>query len=224
MKILEIVRMNDGFGFVVDEAAPLVYHEEFVFDQAFKRTEHMLIGESADGRMNFLVHHNYGSMKAFAGRELTIQMEDGNQRTIKDVWWSEGSSAWAAEHGVELRGFSYGTLDGMIDRCVFVASIMRAERLQELINEFYEMHPNYSPWDYAAWHKHCRTLRKVTFKRASEIQITLRRIDKIIEATSEQGRVVINGEHVSIKHPLGAAVLEAIYKYRSQLIDEFNSL
>ena len=51
MKILEIVKINNRFGFVVDEAAPLVYHEEFVFDQAFKRTEHMLVGESADGRM-----------------------------------------------------------------------------------------------------------------------------------------------------------------------------
>ena len=160
MKILEIVKINNRFGFVVDEAAPLVYHEEFVFDQAFKRTEHMLIGESTDGRMDFLVHHNYGSMKAFAGRELHIQMEDGTPRTIKDVWWSEGSFAWAAEHGVELRGFSYGTLDGMIDCCVFYASIMRAERLQELINEFYETHPDYSPWDHDAWHDHCQVLHE----------------------------------------------------------------
>lgn len=160
MKILEIVKVNNRFSFVVDEAAPLIYHEEFVFDQAFKRTEHMLIGESADGRMDFLVHHNYGSMKAFAGRELHIQMEDGTQRTIKDVWWSEGSSAWATEHDVELRGFSYGTLDGMIDCCVFYASIMRAERLQELINEFYETHPDYTPWDYDAWHDHCQVLHE----------------------------------------------------------------
>ena len=165
MKILEIVKINNRFGFLVDEAAPLVYHEEFVFDQAFKRTEHMLIGESTDGRMDFLVHHNYGSMKAFAGRELHIQMEDGTQRTIKDVWWSEGSSAWAAEHDVELHGFSYGTLDGMIDCCVFFASIMRAERLQELINEFYETHPDYSPWDYDAWRDHCHILHKANTRK-----------------------------------------------------------
>ena len=67
-------------------------------------------------------------------------------------------------------------------------------------------------------------MNEETFKRASEIQITLRRIDKIIEATRERNGVVINGEHFSIKHPLGAAVLETIYKHRSQLIDEFNSL
>ena len=165
MKILEVVKINNGFGFVVDEAAPLVYHEEFVFDQAFKRTEHMLVGESADGRMDFLVHHNYGSMKAFAGRELHIQMEDGTQRTIKDVWWSEGATRYEEANGVRMSDFSYNTLDGMIDCCVFYAGIMREERLQELINEFYETHPNYSPWDHNAWHDHCRALRKATTRK-----------------------------------------------------------
>lgn len=63
-----------------------------------------------------------------------------------------------------------------------------------------------------------------TFRRASEIQVTLHRIDKVIEATGERGSVVIHGEHFSVKHPLGAAVLETIYKHRSQLIDEFKSL
>ena len=167
MKILEVVKINNRFGFVVDEAAPLVYREQLIYDRTFKRHERMLIGESSDGRMDFLTYRNWGSMKAFAGRELTIQMEDGTQRTIKDVWWSEGSSAWAAEHDVELHGFSYGTLDGMIDCCVFFASIMRAERLQELINEFYETHPDYTPWDHDAWHEHCRALalRKVDTRK-----------------------------------------------------------
>lgn len=67
-------------------------------------------------------------------------------------------------------------------------------------------------------------MNEETFKRASEIQITLRRINKVIEAASERGSMVVNGEHFSIKHPLGAAVLETIYKHRSQLVDEFNSL
>ena len=67
-------------------------------------------------------------------------------------------------------------------------------------------------------------MNEETFKRASEIQITLRRIDRVIEATGKKGSIVIHDEHFSIKHPLGAAVLETIYKHRSQLVDEFNSL
>lgn len=67
-------------------------------------------------------------------------------------------------------------------------------------------------------------MNEETFKRASEIQVTLRRIDKVIKVTDESGNVVIHGEHFSIKHPLGAAVLETIYSYRSQLADEFNKL
>ena len=67
-------------------------------------------------------------------------------------------------------------------------------------------------------------MNEETFKRASEIQITLRRIDKVIEATDERDSVVIHGEHFSIKHPLGAAVLAEVEKYKLQLTDEFNKL
>lgn len=67
-------------------------------------------------------------------------------------------------------------------------------------------------------------MNEETFKRASEIQITLRRINKVIEAASERGCMVINSEHFSIKHPLGAAVLAEVEKYRAQLNDEFKSL
>lgn len=167
MKILEVVKINNRFGFVVDEAAPLVYREQLVYDRVFKRHERMLIGESSDGRMDFLTYHNYGSMKAFAGRELHIQMEDGTQRTIKDVWWSEGAARYEEANGIHMSDFSYGTLDDMIDCCVFYAGIMRAERLQELINEFYETHPNYSPWDHDAWHDHCRTLHNAQYRMCS---------------------------------------------------------
>ena len=67
-------------------------------------------------------------------------------------------------------------------------------------------------------------MNEETFKRASEIQITLRRINNVIEATGERGSVVIHGEHFSIKHPLGAAVLAEVEKYKAQLTDEFNKL
>ena len=77
-------------------------------------------------------------------------------------------AAWSAEHGVELRDFSYRMLDGMIDCCVFYAGIMREERLQELINEFYETHPNYTPWDYDAWNNHCCALRKENTRKEND--------------------------------------------------------
>lgn len=158
MKILEIVKMNRGFAFVVDEAAPLVYQERRIYDRTFQRDERMLIGESADGRMDFLTYRNWGSVKAFAGRELHIQVEDGTERTLKDVWWSDGAVRYEEAYGISLGSFSYNTLAGCIDCCVFYASAIRIERLQELINEFHETHPGYSPWEYNAWHDHCREL------------------------------------------------------------------
>lgn len=67
-------------------------------------------------------------------------------------------------------------------------------------------------------------MNEETFKRASEIQVTLRRLEKVLVAISERGSVVIHGEHFSIKHPLGAAVLTEVEKYKAQLTDEFNKL
>lgn len=67
-------------------------------------------------------------------------------------------------------------------------------------------------------------MNEEAFRRASEIQVTLHRIDKVIEAASERGSMVINSEHFSIKHPLGAAVLAAVERYKIQLTDEFKSL
>ena len=67
-------------------------------------------------------------------------------------------------------------------------------------------------------------MNKETFKRASEIQVTLHRLEKVLAAISERGCVSINGEHFSIKHPLGAAVLVELEKYKAQLTDEFNNL
>lgn len=67
-------------------------------------------------------------------------------------------------------------------------------------------------------------MNEETFKRASEIQVTLRRLEKVLTDISDRGSVVIYGEHFSIKHPLGAAVLAEVEKYKAQLTDEFNKL
>lgn len=67
-------------------------------------------------------------------------------------------------------------------------------------------------------------MNEETFKRASEIQVTLRRLEKVLAVINERSSVVIHDEHFSIKHPLGAAVLAEVEKYKDQLTDEFNKL
>lgn len=63
-----------------------------------------------------------------------------------------------------------------------------------------------------------------TFKRANAIQVTLHRVDKVLDAVNERNSVVIHGEHFSINHPLGEAVLKELRRYKQQLTDEFNKL
>lgn len=63
-----------------------------------------------------------------------------------------------------------------------------------------------------------------TFNRATAIQVTLRRVNKVLDAVNERDSVVIHGEHFSIKHPLGAAVLAELRNYKKQLTEEFDKL
>lgn len=159
MKILEIVKFNNGFAYVVDEPEPLVYHEETVRDTILCRDRRMLVGESPDGRMDFLTfQHLGGHFKAFAGRELTLQMTDGSTRKVKDDWWSEGSTNWAIAHKTSVVGFTYNTLPRLADCYVFYGSSIRQDRLDAMLAEFKEAHPNYTPWAYDAYEKHCRTV------------------------------------------------------------------
>lgn len=63
-----------------------------------------------------------------------------------------------------------------------------------------------------------------TFERAVELKATLRRVERVLTAIGDRGGIRIEDEHFSIKHPLGAAVLAEVEKYKAQLTDEFNKL
>ena len=163
MKILEIVKFNDHYAYVVDEDAPLVYHEETVPDKVYGK-RFMLVGENSIGRMSFLTFQRHsGHFKAFAGREFQVQMEDGTVRTLKDDWWDGGSSEWSQAHGVKMYGLTYNTLDRLVDCCVFCGSYVREDKLQALLNEFKSEHPDYTPWEYKDWHDHCREIQEATY-------------------------------------------------------------
>lgn len=163
MKILEIVKFNDHYAYVVDEDTPLVYHEETVPDKVYGK-RFMLVGENSIGRMSFLTFQRHsGRFKAFAGREFQVQMEDGTVRTLKDDWWDGGSSEWAQAHGVRICGLTYRTLDHLVDCCVFCGSYARADKLQALLDEFKSGHPDYTPWEYNDWHDHCREIKEATY-------------------------------------------------------------
>lgn len=161
MKILEVVELSNGFAYVVDEATPLVYHKQCIFDKVFGRNERMLIGEAEDGRMDFLTFHkHYGRMKAFVGRELKLQMVDGSTLTVKDDWWAEGASRWEEENNVVINGFSYATLDACIRCCVFYCTAISDDKLRALVGDFFKQHPDYKPWKYDDWREHCKELAK----------------------------------------------------------------
>lgn len=162
MKIIEIVKFNDGYAYVLDENPTMVYHEEMVKDKVFG-VQRMLIGQNEAGMMDFLTHHYYGNMKAFAGREFEIQMEDGSKRIIKDVWWDEGATRWQDANGIKLVDFTHKTFDDLVDCCVFVGGTARKDVLEKLLDDFEKEHPNYKVWDYYEFHDYCRKVKEETY-------------------------------------------------------------
>ena len=52
MKIIDIVKLNDGYAFVLDESPTMVYHEEMVKDKYMGRMKKMLVGQNEAGMMD----------------------------------------------------------------------------------------------------------------------------------------------------------------------------
>lgn len=159
MKILEIVKFNDNFAYVLDEVPKMAYREELVKDDVFG-LQKMLIGENEAGMMDFLTYHNYLPLQAFAGREITVEMADGNTRTLKDVWWSEGATRWQEASGVKLVDFTHDTLDSLKKCYVFFGGTVRKDVLDSMLREFNREHPNYEVWDYWAFENEIRRGKK----------------------------------------------------------------
>jgi len=76
-KVVAVVKFNDGEALVLNRPIDFVYHE---VGKSF-------VGEDGPFRDFLGYEKSCGSMKAFAGRELTLKMADGTTKKIKDDWW-----------------------------------------------------------------------------------------------------------------------------------------
>lgn len=164
MKIIDIVKMNYGYAFVLDESPTMVYHEEMVKDKYTGKMKLMLIGQNEAGMMDFLTYGNeLPYAKAFAGREFEIQMEDGSKRTLKDVWWDGGSTSWMEAHGVNLVDFPHNTFDRLVNCFVFYSGTARRDVIEKLLDNFHKENPEHETWDYNKYEDYCRKVKEETY-------------------------------------------------------------
>lgn len=78
LKVIAVVQINNSEALVLNR--PL----KFVYDEIGKD----LIGSDGPFKSPLLYSPASAAFKAFAGREMTLNMRDGSQRKVKDHWWS----------------------------------------------------------------------------------------------------------------------------------------
>ena len=123
LKILAMVRMNKDWAYVFNRPIRLSYKEETVDGGTY------LIGR--DGPIvSCLVYKKEGSLKAFAGRELALTMEDGATRTAKDFWWS------CPPPGGDYASISVSDVESLRRCYVFTSAHCDRNALQEMVNEY----------------------------------------------------------------------------------------
>lgn len=126
-KVVAVVKFNDSEALVLNRPIEFVYEE----------VGRDFVGTDGPFR-DFLGYGRYGSMKAFAGRELTLTMKDGSVRKIKDNWWA----TWK-------QGYSDVTVKDLVglQRCyVFNSAHITPDDYARLRGEY--AGPVYSYWEY----------------------------------------------------------------------------
>ena len=124
MKIVAMVRFNNDWAYVFDEAPSLKYREEMHGGGRF------LVGQ--DGPFfDFLQYEKpKGRSKAFAGRTLRLPMEDGTVWKVKDSWWQTTSPIGG------MAKITHSTV-AELKRCyVFYGAYCDAKLLQKAIAEY----------------------------------------------------------------------------------------
>lgn len=124
MKIIAMVRFNSHWAYVFDEPVSFKYREETIEGKRF------LIGRSGPFFDILRYKKATASFKAFAGREFSIEMEDGAIRKIKDDWWSSGSPF------DDVINITYGTIENLKRCYVFSGGHVFKHTLERMVEEY----------------------------------------------------------------------------------------
>ncbi|EPZ2459386.1 hypothetical protein ACXLRS_004661 [Citrobacter youngae] len=78
LKVVAVVQFNSGEALVLNRPLNFIYEE----------SGRDLIGRDGPFKRPLLYSPASAAFKAFGGSEMTLNMQDGSQRTVKDHWWS----------------------------------------------------------------------------------------------------------------------------------------
>lgn len=167
MKILDIVKFNDGVAFVVDEMPTLTYEKmtapvsacEGEYEKFTFAGREFLIGRDESGVFYDVLYHRVepGGRKAFAGREFSLPMKNGETFKTDGWWWDGGLSVAARMLGIEMGRVTIQDRASLAKCFVFTARCMDVKMFDErLYRPFVDEHGKIEPRDYHEFEREMR--------------------------------------------------------------------
>lgn len=135
-ELMALVKFNSGKAFVIKEAVELKY----------VRHGNILIGMDESGTFVDCMYHETprGNMKAFAGREFDIHLENGEVIHCNGQWWAGGMQKASVIIGKELTLVTYSDMASLKKCYVFSGHYAVKEKLDALEatynGEIYDYH------------------------------------------------------------------------------------
>jgi len=154
LKIVALVKMNAGLAYVFNRPIALRYREESIDGERY------LIGRDGPIVNCLGCAPATGRMRAFAGRELILTMEDGTVRSVKDNWWS------CLTPYPGFASIGYSCVEELARCYVFTSGQCRRDALDELREEYEQGESGGCVYPYWGYEKALRfdSLRKRVFK------------------------------------------------------------
>lgn len=130
-------------------------HYYCVFDEmpeiTYEKVGADYVGSAIDTDGNVIFSHflRKGYSGAFAGRELSLTMKDGNVQKIKDYWWDDGHYRG---HG-EFIDIGAGTLADLQKCYVYCSCNINRTAFWKMLDDYYSREKEYKYYDIDAWVK-----------------------------------------------------------------------
>jgi hypothetical protein len=140
MKIIKVCKNQNHYYVIFDKNIELTY-EKIGMDY---------IGSycNDEGDIMFSRELIYKSFKgAFAGREISLKMKNGENKTIKDYWYDNGNYK---EHG-EFMGIGIGTLEGLQNCFVFCSANINIYTFDKILDEYFRYDKIYEYDELREW-------------------------------------------------------------------------
>lgn len=140
MKIIDIVKFNDGIAIVVDEIPILTYEEK----------GSLLIGSDESNLLFDCLYYQSprGGAKAFAGRKFDLPLKDGGTIHCNGQWWQGKERECAEKLGIELAHITIRDLEFLKTCYVFSGMSVNKNVYMQMLRDFLTANPDYEVYGY----------------------------------------------------------------------------